>query len=185
MGNSIEQLVTRYDGGEISRRNLIASLSALLLSSSQTPAQSRQPDIPVSTLNHVTLSVVDVRRSVEFYQDLFDMPLLTSRSTDPADEVANSPSLAIGTGPQSLGLFEGGNRVPPSIHHFCLGVDGFDVDKTLQTLADKGVEGRVRIRDNEVPELMFSDPDNISVQVQDASYCGGLGTLGNRCNPII
>ena len=32
-------------------------------------------------------------------------------------------------------------------------------------------------------ELMFNDPDGIPVQIQDVSYCGGSGVLGNLCDP--
>jgi hypothetical protein len=30
-------------------------------------------------------------------------------------------------------------------------------------------------------ELYFNDPDNISIQIQDVSYCGGSGRLGEIC----
>jgi hypothetical protein len=31
------------------------------------------------------------------------------------------------------------------------------------------------------PELYFTDPDGILLQLQDMSYCGGGGYLGNEC----
>jgi hypothetical protein len=31
------------------------------------------------------------------------------------------------------------------------------------------------------PELYFTDPDNIRIQIQDVSYCGGSGRLGQIC----
>ena len=31
------------------------------------------------------------------------------------------------------------------------------------------------------PELYFTDPDGILLQLQDVSYCGGGGYLGNEC----
>jgi len=34
------------------------------------------------------------------------------------------------------------------------------------------------------PELYFTDPDGILVQIQDTSYCGGAGVLGNVCPPV-
>jgi hypothetical protein len=33
------------------------------------------------------------------------------------------------------------------------------------------------------PELYFTDPDGILVQLQDVSYCGGSGVLGTVCAP--
>ena len=31
------------------------------------------------------------------------------------------------------------------------------------------------------PELYFTDPDGIPIQLQDVTYCGGSGYLGNVC----
>jgi len=31
------------------------------------------------------------------------------------------------------------------------------------------------------PELYFTDPDGLPIQLQDVSYCGGAGFLGNVC----
>ncbi len=31
------------------------------------------------------------------------------------------------------------------------------------------------------PELYFTDPDGILIQLQDVSYCGGSGYLGDEC----
>jgi hypothetical protein len=31
------------------------------------------------------------------------------------------------------------------------------------------------------PELYFTDPDNIPIQIQDVKYCGGGGFLGDVC----
>jgi hypothetical protein len=31
------------------------------------------------------------------------------------------------------------------------------------------------------PELYFTDPDGLLMQLQDTSYCGGSGFLGNEC----
>ena len=65
-------------------------------------------------------------------------------------------------------------------------MEGFDAERVTSTLAEHGVEARVRMRaDSDPPaeELMFRDPDNIPVQIQDVSYCGGSGTSGDLCDP--
>jgi hypothetical protein len=31
------------------------------------------------------------------------------------------------------------------------------------------------------PELYFTDPDGIPMQIQDVTYCGGAGILGEIC----
>jgi len=32
------------------------------------------------------------------------------------------------------------------------------------------------------PELYFTDPDGILMQIQDVSYCGGAGYFGEVCS---
>jgi len=39
---------------------------------------------------------------------------------------------------------------------------------------------RMRTR-GESKEIFLTDPDNISVQLTDTSYCGGSGIRGNKC----
>ncbi len=34
---------------------------------------------------------------------------------------------------------------------------------------------------DECAEVRFGDPDGMVCQLQDVSYCGGSGPLGNRC----
>jgi hypothetical protein len=34
------------------------------------------------------------------------------------------------------------------------------------------------------PELYFTDPDGILIQLQDARYCGGNGYLGEECGTV-
>ena len=55
-------------------------------------------------------------------------------------------------------------------------------DRVIKTLAAEGVKGEVKMREGKTPEVYFWDPDNIRVQIQDVSYCGGSGSLGNLCD---
>ena len=73
------------------------------------------PQIPVTALNHFTLQVSDIKRSVEFYQGLFGMPI----------QARQGPTvvLQIGNGPQFVALSAGSN--PPNINHLCMTVENF------------------------------------------------------------
>jgi catechol 2,3-dioxygenase-like lactoylglutathione lyase family enzyme len=157
MNATVDRLLSQYDHGRMTRRELAASLSALLVS--RPEAQAKEAGIAVATLNHVTLNVSSVDRSSEFYQKLFGIPVVSRQEN----------GVNLGTGPSFLGLY----RIdgPPAIHHFCLGVEGFDADKVLKTLQDHGITGSIRMR-GEVKELYFRDPDGIQVQLQDVSYRG-------------
>jgi catechol 2,3-dioxygenase-like lactoylglutathione lyase family enzyme len=138
------------------------------------------PPIRVRTLSHFGLAVSDPKRSIDFYQGLFGMPV-QARSGE-------TTILRVGPGPQFISIAPAGSA-PPSINHYCLGVDGFNVDRIMTTLAAHGVaksdaagpmKAAVTLR-NGTPDLLFGDPDGIVCQLQDASYCGGAGPLGNVC----
>src|SRR5881397_573350 len=107
----------------ISRRRLLLSLSSLMMAPrvfAQT-TNAGNPPIRVRGINHVTLAVSDLKRSVEFYQGLFGMPVLNRQGT-------SSAGLQIGAGPQHLGLSTAGSNAP-KINHICLAVDNFNVDQ--------------------------------------------------------
>jgi catechol 2,3-dioxygenase-like lactoylglutathione lyase family enzyme len=183
----------------LTRRQLLRSLPALALAT-HGRAQTAPAQIRVRGLNHVTLAVSDVKRSVDFYQGLFGMPVISRQGM--------TANLQIGAGPQFLGVSAAGSNAP-NINHLCLGVDDFNVDRITAILGQRGITKtdvagnagggglgggplhmRVRMRGTETggskdgtPELYFSDPDGVVIQLQDPRYCGGGGALGNVCPP--
>jgi catechol 2,3-dioxygenase-like lactoylglutathione lyase family enzyme len=170
----------------IARRELLLSLPALAMAPSLL-AQAK-PQIPVRALNHFTLQVSDIKRSVDFYQTLFGMPIQARQGT--------TVVLRIGNGPQFVALSAAGSN-PPNINHLCMTVENFNVDRIIGVLAEHGVVRndaggpmtvRVRMRGPDAggakegtPELYIGDPDGLVVQLQDTTYCGGAGVLGNVC----
>jgi hypothetical protein len=84
-----------------------------------------------------------------------------------------------------------------------MNLEKFDADQILKTLESYGIKPRenptgavgpmrhyisMRMENRGgakegTPELYFTDPDGILVQLQDVSYCGGGGVLGNVCPP--
>jgi len=187
----------------LTRRRLLQSVPALVFApmAPRVFAQAAAGAIRVTGINHVTLSVSDVKRSVDFYQGLFGMPVVSRQGA--------TANLQIGTGPQFLGISAAGTATP-NINHICLGVEAFNVDRLTAILGQHGItrtdeagnagggglgggplKMRVRVRGPETggaregtPELYFSDPDGVVVQLQDPRYCGGSGPLGNVCPPL-
>jgi len=180
----INDLLGRYESGKIARRDLVKALSALALSPvAAAAAQSTPAPVGVRSLNHVSISVADVDRSVAFYQKMFGMRVISREGTtgNPTAGGANTGvvvNLAPGTGPEFVGIY----KAEPAGHigHFCLGVQNFNADQVLTTLQDRGVTARMRTR-GESKEIFLTDPDNIQVQLTDATYCGGSGLRGNVC----
>jgi catechol 2,3-dioxygenase-like lactoylglutathione lyase family enzyme len=153
---SIDDLVGKYDAGEITRRDFVGALCALV-----GAGQTAKSPLAVRSLNHVTLFVSDVQKSVAFYQDLLGLPVMSKQD--------NGINLAAGN--SFVGIYPTAATAKPQINHFCLGVENFDADRAMQACADRGVKGRIRMR-GDVKEFYFPDPDNLSVQLQDASYRG-------------
>jgi catechol 2,3-dioxygenase-like lactoylglutathione lyase family enzyme len=175
---------------QITRRQVLFALPALALPGG-AGAQSSKAAIRVHSLSHMTLTVSDRKRSVEFYQGLFGLPVQHHQDV--------STGLRIGPGPQYISLAQGGANAKPAIAHFCMTVDGFSVEGITNALAEHGVtkgnpgpmQTWVRMRGPNAggapegtPELYVGDTDGINVQLQDVSYCGGAGALGNACKPI-
>jgi catechol 2,3-dioxygenase-like lactoylglutathione lyase family enzyme len=132
------------------------------------------PLIPARTLNHVRLIVPNIRRSLEWYLKLTDMKLQTYQ------EPGGGPILRVGTGPQFVALVEGSG--PAAFRpHVGFGVQGFDPDQIVKRLAEHGVTARTRLREDATVEVLIDTPDGIEIQLQDISYCGGRGRLGNIC----
>ena len=176
---------------EMSRRQLLLSLPALAIARRSLASQPAAPaPIRVRTLSHFGIAVSDPKRSIGFYQGLFGMPIQA--------RVGPTTLLRVGAGPQFISIAPAGTAAP-SINHFCLGVEGFDVDRIMATLAAHGVakgdaagpmKAAVTRRGPDAggakdgtPDLLFGDPDGIVCQLQDASFCGGAGALGNVCPP--
>jgi catechol 2,3-dioxygenase-like lactoylglutathione lyase family enzyme len=148
----------------------------------QTPAES----LRVRGMNHVRLSVSDVTRTVDFYQGLFGMPVISRQGS--------AVNLQIGAGPQFLEIAPASGAT--SISELCLGVEGFDADRVIGVLRKSGLTDgaldaplQVSLRsrnpdgaktsDAATREVFITDPDGIRVQLQDPRYCGGSGVLGD------
>ena len=167
MNVELDRLLSEYEHGRVTRRELLGAIAALAVGT--RAADAAPPLGPVKTLNHVSIFVQNVQKSAEFYQGLFGMPVLTRQA----------PGLNLNAGAGFVGIYPAQAGAPGVIHHFCLGLENFDADATLNALTERGVNGNIRLR-GETKELYFTDPDNIRVQLQDVKYKGGVGPLGDR-----
>lgn len=197
MSADFERLLAQLQNGRLNRRAFLGSVAAAAVSAcspagtgaaSEEPSIAAGPPIPVRSINHMTLNVSDPAASVAWYQGLFGMPVVARQ--------AETTVLQVGQGPQFIAI-GGSSSDNPRISHLCLAVDNFDERRLLQILADNGIsesdqtgpmQSRLRMRGADfggapegTPELYFGDPDGIVVQLQDTSYCGGAGRLGQEC----
>jgi catechol 2,3-dioxygenase-like lactoylglutathione lyase family enzyme len=87
----------------------------------------------------------------------------------------------------------------PHIDHACMSLDNFVPEAVTKALTDYGLkpgarsdgalvtyislrlENRGGAPVTGTPELYFTDPDGLAIQLQDTKYCGGGGYLGDIC----
>lgn len=147
----IEALVSAFESGALSRRQF---LQGVVLAAALPHRENRIRGV---SLNHVSLAVRDVDASREFYERVLGI-----------SETSRQPNgVNLGLGDSFLGLYD----IEPKgqINHFCVGVADFDLEALAEELRGLDVEPFIR---QDRPELYFSDPDGITVQLADAGYRG-------------
>jgi catechol 2,3-dioxygenase-like lactoylglutathione lyase family enzyme len=170
MSLPVESLLTHYESGRMSRRDLVAILTALAAAPLTAAAQSAPAALEAATLNHASLVVSNLDRSVAFYQRTFGLAVKSTQQ--------GGVNLAVGDA--FVGVYQAGQDALPHINHICFGIRDFKPAATVAALEAQGLAAESRTRDG-VTQVYTADPDNLRVQLQDVSFCGGVGPLGNEC----
>jgi catechol 2,3-dioxygenase-like lactoylglutathione lyase family enzyme len=134
------------------------------------PAVAQPAVLKAHTLNHASLIVSNLDRSVAFYRNVFGLGVKSQQT--------GGVNLAVGDA--FLGVYQAGANARPEINHLCFGLKGFDAQRTVRALEAAGLKAEARDRDG-VTQVYTADPDTLRVQLQDVSFCGGSGALGNVC----
>jgi catechol 2,3-dioxygenase-like lactoylglutathione lyase family enzyme len=163
----LDALLTQYEQGRLTRREVLFGMTALTAASGAIAAD-QTPIGTAKQLNHVTAFVPDVQKSAKFYQELLGLPILTRQNA--------GINLAAGAG--FLGIYPARDG-KASFNHVCFGMENFDANTVLKQLKDRGLQAYIRMRDD-TQELYFTDPDGLSIQLQDVKYKGGVGVLGDK-----
>lgn len=146
----ISDLVTRFERGRLSRRELIQSLTAVAAAVGSTTASAAA--LTAGSINHTSVLVTDMARSIEFYNRVFGLSVLNE---DKPNKIAR-----LGVGRKVLVSL----RVEPPpglIDHFAIGVENFNKDAVTKTLQDLGLTPHENL------EFGFhvKDPDGAPVQI--------------------
>jgi catechol 2,3-dioxygenase-like lactoylglutathione lyase family enzyme len=158
--------------------------------------------LAVRDMSHFTVGVADQPKTVAFYQGLVGADVQAYQGA--------APAYGIGPGVHFLMFIGGGPgrggapAAAPRIDHACMSMTGFDPAAVTKTLTGYGLKPLpnqsreplvtyISLRmpnrggaDGGTPELYFTDPDGLAIQLQDVTYCGGGGFLGDVCpaNPV-
>lgn len=191
MSQNIDRIFDAYEQGRLSRRDVLAAVASFVALGSATACAEppRVEEAPTANaypkpivrargegrahLNHVNLRVADVDRSFAFYQHFFGLGLTSTPTYNALDcgggtfislqTKADIDLESFRTAPEAVEWARTPNESSGMIEHFCLEVDGFDLEETKEALATAGHE-TVIIADN----LLTADPDGVLVQVVDS-----------------
>jgi len=160
MESLISDLVKSYEKGALSRRHLIQSLAALAGAGAagRSPALGFQanagatPAMQASTLDHVSIQVKDLDRTVNFYQNVFGLPLLNE------DKKTKTVRLKVGTSRLVFRNFEPYGQVD----HIALGIAHLDKAAVSEKLQKQGVPP---LETKDPLEFHVMDPDGYPVQI--------------------
>src|SRR5713226_490425 len=110
----ISDLVTRFEKGSLSRRELVQGLAMLAASGTAATAQ-QDIDFKSADIDHVSIQVADLQRSVDFYQKMFGFSVVSQ------DQPLGI--IRLGTTRTLVSL----NRQSPAgiVDHFAIGVSRF------------------------------------------------------------
>jgi glyoxylase I family protein len=150
MESIISSLLAQFEKGSLSRRELVQGLAMLAAGGTAAAAQDNI-DFKTADIDHVSIQVADLQRSVEFYQKMFGFSVVSEDKPLGIVRLGNTRTLV------SL------NRQSPAaiVDHFSIGVPRFTKEAATRYLTQRGA----RVGDDPYHGLHVKDPDGIYVQI--------------------
>jgi len=151
----ISNLLNRFERGALTRRELIQGL-AMLTAAGGTASAARLQDagLKASKIDHVSIQVSDLPRSIAFYQKMFGLSVI---SEDKPNEIVR-----LGAGKVLVSLH---HKSPTGlVDHFAIGVEKFNRESAAQELKQRGASPE----ENLDAGFHIKDPEGIRVQIVGA-----------------
>jgi len=146
----ISDLLARFEKGTLSRRGLIQGLA--MLAAAGESVQAQDASLKPVKIDHVSIQVSDLPRSIAFYQKIFGFRVV---SEDKPNEIVR-----LGTGNSVLVSVH--HKSPTAIiDHYAIGVSNFNRDAASKQLLALGATPE----DNLDAGFHIIDPEGISVQI--------------------
>jgi catechol 2,3-dioxygenase-like lactoylglutathione lyase family enzyme len=146
----VSDLVTGFEKGSLSRRELVRGLAMLAASTTAATAQE-DLDFKSANIDHVSIQVADLQRSIAFYRKMFGFSVVSENQPLGIVRLGNDRTVV------SL------NRQSPAgiVDHFAIGIPRFSKEAAARYLAQHGANSL----DDPYAGLHVKDPDGINVQI--------------------
>ena len=159
METIISKLLSSYEKGSLSRRELVSGLALLAAGgpAAAAPAQD-EVDFKNANIDHISIHVADLQRSIDFYQRMFGFSVV-SRADPDIVRLGNGKilvSVNLGAGP------------PRTVDHFAIGIPRFNADAGRRYFTQRGATPL----QGDYAGFHIKDPDGINVQISQAGAGG-------------
>ena len=151
MEKIISDLVTSFEKGSLSRRDLVSSL-AVLAAGGTTAAAQEDIDFKTADSDHDSVQVSNLQRSVEFYQKTFGFAVKS--------EVQAQGIIRLGTATKMIVSLNNGGT-PGRIDHFAIGIPRFSNESAQRYLTQRGLTPL----QGDYAGMHVKDPDGVNVQI--------------------
>ncbi|HSR67380.1 MAG TPA: VOC family protein [Acidobacteriota bacterium] len=160
MTRNLETLVCDFEKGKLSRRNFVATLTALMATAGAGAAAAPQDrPIKIAGLDHVAFRVSDVERSLKFYQDVLNASVRSQSSSSAFLTVGEDWIALFGQGSTTTGQSES-DRVGVDHVSFDISSHG-SLQERMEAIRSKGLEP---INPAGSSRTYFRDPDGNVIQ---------------------
>src|ERR1700733_13347342 len=150
METIISDLLARFEKGSLNRRDLVRGLALLAASGTAATAQE-EADFKGANIDHVSIQVADLQRSVDYYQKMFGFTVVSE------DKPHGIIRLGITKPIVSLN-----HETPVGIvDHFAIGVPKFERNSITSDLKQRGATPE----NDPFAGFHIKDPDGLNVQI--------------------
>jgi catechol 2,3-dioxygenase-like lactoylglutathione lyase family enzyme len=150
----ISNLVTGFEKGTLTRRELIRGLAMLAAASGTAAIAAEDSSLKAAKIDHVSIQVTNLQRSIDFYQKLFGFAVVS--------EDKNNEIVRLGINKTLVSLH---HKNPIGIvDHFAIGVEQFNKEAVTRELKLRGVTPEENIDAG----FHIKDPEGLNVQIVQA-----------------
>ncbi len=150
MESIISNLISRYEKGSLSRRDLVSGL-ALLAAVGTAGAAQDEIEFRDANIDHVSIHVADLQRSIAFYQKMFGFSVVSR---------ADPEIVRLGNGKKVLVSLNHGSPAG-AIDHFAIGIARFNNELGARYVTQRGATPL----QGDYAGFHIKDPDGINVQI--------------------
>ena len=150
----ISSLVSRFEQGALSRRDLVQGLAMLAASGAgagTAAAAQDEIDFKAANIDHVSIHVADLQRSTAFYQKMFGFTVVSQDQPQGIVRLGNSRVL--------VSINNGGPA--GVIDHFAIGVPRFNAQADARYFTQRGATPS----QGDYAGFHIKDPDGVNVQI--------------------